>query len=116
MAVVKHKFNNLSRGMATMIFTAMASTPLAFLTTGIVGKITFYFLQRWSNWLINQGLVLANVGIDFVKTASQKKDYDQAIEEAIQKVLQTKHRLTKEEQDAIDEPVKRAFRRFVKLV
>ena len=116
MAKVKHDFNGIAKLTATLIFTAMASGPSSVLTTGFLGQVTLFFLKRFSNWLTNQGLAVLNIGVDAIKIAGQKKDFDQEMEKAIQKVLTTKRRLTKEEQDAIDEPVKRAFRKFVSFI
>lgn len=116
MAEVKYQFDGISKITATLLFTTIAASPMSFLTTGFIGKITFYLLKRISNWLANQGLAILNVGVDAIKIAQEKKAFDRAIEEAINKVLEAKHKLTKEEQDAIDDPVKKAFRKFVSFV
>lgn len=116
MAEAKYQFDGISKATATLLFTAMASGPLAFLTTGILGKITFFFLKKVGNWLANQGLALLNIGVDQIKISLEKRNFDRAMDEAIKKVMETNRRLTKEEQAEIDDPVKKAFREFASFV
>ncbi len=99
-----------------MIFTSMAGSPLAFLTHGFLGRITFFFLTKVGSWLANQGLALLNIGIDELRIAAQKDDYEKAIEEALKSVGEAKQKLTPAEIKAIDDKVKKAFRKFVYLV
>lgn len=116
MAEVKHQFDGIAKATATLLFTSMAAGPFAFLTGGFLGHITFFILKRFSNWLANQGLALLNIGVDAIKIAQEKKKFDEEIDKAIKAVLEAKRKLTKEEQAAIDEPVKKAFRKFVSFV
>ena len=116
MAEVKYEFPGLSKFNATLIFTAMASSPLAFLTTGFLGNITFFFLKKIGRWLANQGLALLNLGVDFLMVELEQRDFENAMDEAIAKVKASKGRLTKEQKEEIDAPVKNAFRRFASFV
>ena len=63
----------------------------------------------------SKGLVILNVGIDILMTAGEKDDFDETLEQAINQVLTSKKKLTKEEGEKIDGPVKDKFRKFVIL-
>lgn len=118
MAAEKYQFDGIASVSASFVLTAMAGSPLAFLTTGVLGKITFFFLQKIMNGLANNGLAVLNLGIDFLSVNFQERDFTEAMRAALiarDKIITTKGKLTKEEMDAIDAPVKEAFRRFARL-
>lgn len=118
MAYAKHKFDGIASVSATFAMTAMAGGPLAFLTTGFLGKITFFLLKKMMNGFTNNGLAVLNLGVDFLSTNFQERDFDEAMRAALiarDKIITKKGRLTKEEMDAIDLPVKNTFRKFVRL-
>ena len=112
----KYQFDGVSKFSAVMIFTSLASSPFAFLTTGILGKFTFFILEKISNWLANKGLILLNVGVNYIAVLNQQGDYDKTIEEAIKKVKDNPGRLTDAQKKAIDQPVIDSFKRFVSLI
>lgn len=116
MAESKHQFDGIGKFSATLIFTSMAGGPLAFLTTGWLGTITFFLLKKFGSWLANQGLALLNIGVDAIKLSIEKGAYDAAIEAAIKQVKETNRPLTVKEKREIDESVKRAFRKFAVFV
>ena len=119
MAEVKYQFDGIAAVSATMVFAAMAGGPLAFLTTGILGKITFFFLKKIMNGLANQGLAVLNLGIDFMAINFQQADYESAMDAAIKardEIIGKRGKLTIEEQREIDEKVKAAFRKFAPFV
>lgn len=117
MAPVKYKFNGVAKLSATLVFTALASQGWGVpLTTGIVGKFVFWLLTKHYNWMANQGLALANIGADLILVTMEQGDYDSAISDGLKKVLATKRKLTKEEVDAINAPVKAAARKFFSFV
>ncbi len=115
-SVAKHKLKGFGKAGALLVFTQLAGTPMFFLTTGVLGKITFFFLQKIMSGLASKGLVVLNVGVDLLATAGEKKKFDSAIEEALNKIKNSKKQLTMEEKNAIDEPVRKAFRKFASLV
>lgn len=115
MAEVKHDFDGIAGAGASLVFNALRGSGASFLTWGIFGSITFFVLKKLFNFLANQGLVILNLGADLVSTQVEKHKFDKALEEAIEKV-KNKQNLTKEEMDAIDEPVRAAFRKFVSFV
>lgn len=114
--MAKYTFDNISKFSATMMFTALASSPFAFLTNGFLGRVTFFTLKKLSNFLANKGLIIANIGVDYVSTLDQQKDLDTELEKAITIVANKKGRLTDEEKKRIDAPVMAAMRRFVSLI
>lgn len=116
MAEVKHKFDGIARFTATLVFTKMAGGPLAFLTTGVLGKVTFFFLTKGSNWLANQGLAVLNVGVNHILVSQQKDQFEKAINEALNKVQGTSNKLSPVEVAEIDDKVIRAFRNFAYFV
>lgn len=117
MAEIKYQFDGIAKFNATLIFTALSGTAWGgFLTSGFVGRLVFFFLTKFGNWLANQGLAMANIGVDIILTAHEKNQYEQVIGEAIKKVQSIKRPLTKEEISAIDDQVKRAARRFISFV
>jgi hypothetical protein len=117
MAEIKHQFDGIAKFNATLIFTALAANPpTAFLTTGVLGKVLFFILAKLGNIMANNGLALANIGVDMVQLAIQKNNYDSAMDAAIKQVLETKGPLSKEQKDAINAPVKEAFLKFISFV
>jgi len=118
MAEVKYQFDGIARLNATLLFAAMAASPVAFLTTGLLGKFVFMVLTHIGNWLANQGLALLNIGVDMIKIHFEKKDYDEAMEEALavkDMIIKTGRKLTPQEVEDIDGKVKNAFRKFAIL-
>lgn len=118
MAATKYQFDGISSVSASFVFTAMASGPLAFLTTGVLGQVTFFILKKVMNGLANNGLAVLNLGVDFISVNFQERDFNEAMRAALiarDKVITTKGKLSKEEMDAIDAPVKDAFRKFARL-
>jgi len=112
-AEVKNQFEGISKYNATMIFAALASNPnTTFMTTGFLGKLVFFFIEKFSTWLVNQGLALANIGLNKIFILQEKKDYNKAFDEAFNLILNTKEPLTKQQKDQIDEKIKAAFRKF----
>lgn len=117
MAEIKYQFDGIARFNATLIFTALASTGWgAPLTTGLLGKLVFFFLKKFGNWFANQGLALLNIGIDHIKIASEKSNYEQVFAEALAEVQANKNKLTPAQRKAIDDKVKRAARHFIHFV
>lgn len=116
MAVSKHDFGGIAKVTATLLMTLMATTPLAFLTRGFLGKVTFFFLRKVGNWLANQGLAVLNLGVDAIKIAQEKKTFDKELEKALKTVAESKGKLSPKEVKAIDDEVRRAFKRFAKFI
>lgn len=116
MAEVKYEFEGIAKFNAMLVFTALASGPYAYLTTGILGKFVFFVLKKIGNWIANQGLALANIGIEEIRNPILLDNYDSTMNDALNEVLRRKGRLTDEEKKAIDDKVKDAARNFIRFV
>lgn len=111
-AEVKYQFPGIAKFNALLLFTALGSSPAAFLTNGLLGKFVYFFLNRFGNWLANQGLALANMGVDALIISEQHGNYEQVMDEAFEEIKKKKGRLSPEERKKIDDKVKDAFREF----
>lgn len=107
----KYDFGGIGRASATLIFSLLVDSPLAFLTVGPVGQVTFYLLTKLFSHFANQGLVLFNIGISNVQTMAAQKDFDETMKEALDAV-KNKSALTDAEKKAIDDKVIAAFDKF----
>lgn len=116
MAASKYDFKGIKKLGATLIFTALASTPFAFLTNGLLGRVTFFLLERFTNWLANNGLILANVGIAFVKTNMEQSAFENAMAAALKEVKENEGKLSPAEIKAIDDKVIKTFDDFAVMV
>lgn len=113
MAEVKHDFPGIAKFNATLIFTALASSSgLAFLTTGVLGRITYKALEMFGNWLANQGLALGNIGYDNIVIAAQEFNYEQVFDTVLYEILKEKNPLSPEKRKELDDKVIIAFRKF----
>lgn len=116
MAETKYKFKGIAKFNAFLIFSAMSTGPLAFLTTGILGTITFKVLEMFGNWFANQGLALLNIGVDVLIVAVQENNYESVLNNAIKRVKNHKGPMPKELQKEIDNEVIDAVRDFIRMV
>lgn len=94
------------------MFSGLAASPLAWLTTGLVGKITFWFLTKFTEWLASNGLIILNIGVANVQTLIEKSAFDKTFEEAFKAIHGNPDRLTEEQKKSIDDKVISAFRKF----
>lgn len=116
MAEIKYKFKGIARFNAFLLFSAMSGGPLAFLTTGILGTITFKFLELVGNWFANQGLALLNIGVDAIMVAAEQNKYESVINRAIERVKNHKGPMPEKLKREIDNEVIDAVRDFIRFV
>lgn len=109
-------FPGISKFSATLIFTALASGSLAFLTKGVMGTITMFFLTKFSQWLSFKGITLLNVGADIVIIESEFSEFNSAMDEALERVRKSQGKLSDAQKKEIDEKVKASFRKFISFV
>lgn len=109
---MKYRFEGIGKLGATLMFSALAASPLAWLTNGLVGKIVFFLLTEFSMFLSNHGLIILNMAIADLKTLSEKKNFDGAFDDAFKEIHEKRERLTPEEKKRIDDKVISAFRDF----
>lgn len=72
-----------------------------------------YILEWIVEWLTNRGLLILNIGIIYVQGELDQAKFDQAMDEALEKAKAPD--LSIEQKRAIDEEVKKAFRRFARI-
>lgn len=108
----KYKFEGIGKASATATFVALASTPLAKLTQGFVGKILYALLTLFFSGLASVGLVVLNIGIAKVETLLEQKDFDGSFDEAFKIINAKGGKLTQQEIAEIDSKVIDAFRKF----
>ncbi len=111
----KYNFSGIKKVGARGITAALATTPYtAWLAGRGFAPLTNYLFEALCNWLANKGLIVLNIGIMVAETEFDQRAFDSALDEALLQVeLSKKDYLTPEEIKAIDDPVKKAFRRFV---
>lgn len=109
----KYNFKGIKSASALTVFTAFAASPfLSWTTNGLVGRLTILLLEAGCNWLANKGLVILNVGHDYLKGHIDQAGLESAMKAAIKRVHETKTKLTPEEVKAIDDEVIAAFDKF----
>lgn len=110
----KYKFDGIGQASATAAFLALAQSQ-PWLTTGVLGKLTYWFLTRAFSAAASAGLVLLNVGVAKVETLIEATEFDGSFDEAFKIINAKGSSLTKEEADAIDSKVIAAFRKFADM-
>lgn len=108
----KHEFTGIGSASATLTFVALAGSPLAFLTQGLLGKITHCILTQVYSRLASQGLVVLNIGVARVQTMAERKDFDGTFDEAFELINKRGGKLSDEEIKRIDSKVIDSLRKF----
>ncbi len=110
--VTKYQFKNIGKASAVATFAALAvSYPpfLAFSQT-FGGKCVFTVLCWLYTGLASIGVIVLNVGVDYIKTVAEKNQFDGTMESAIKSVEQGN--LTPQQGAAIDDSVIQAHNNF----
>lgn len=107
-----YDYSGIGKAEALLIFSALAASPAAWLTNGVLGKFTFWALSKFLTWLSGKGIMLLNVLVADVQTLAQKGDFDGSFDNAFAAIHGHPERLTPEQKAAIDKPVIDAFRKF----
>lgn len=115
----KHKLEGIGAVAAAAILAVLAANPsLAFLASGFVGKIVFWFLTKMFSRLASMGLVLLNVDAEKLLVAVDKIDFDgswETSEKLIDEIRKSGRDLSDEEIKTIDTEVIKQFRKFAKM-
>lgn len=79
------------------------------------GSFLDLFLELFSNWLANRGLILLNVGVDAIKGGEGQRGFDEAMDDAFEKITNAGgvEKLTPEQVKAIDDEVIKNARKLV---
>lgn len=107
-----YHYEGIGKAGALMLFGALAASPLSWLATGFLGRITFSILEMICTWLAGKGVILLNIAVADIQTISQKRDFDGSFRDAFTEIAGNPHRLSAEDRKRIDEKVKAAFRKF----
>lgn len=107
-----YDYSGIGKAEALLIFSALAASPAAWLTNGILGKIVFWSLSNFLTWLTGKGIMVLNVLVADVQTLGEKGDFDGSFDAAFAAIHEHPERLTPEQKTAIDKPVINAFRKF----
>lgn len=117
--VTKHKFEGIGETFAALVIAGVAANPTwTWLTAGFVGKVFFFGSKLVGMGLASIGLVVLNVGAAKIETVVLESNFDGSWESAqrlISKIRDSGRELTDAEKEAIDKPVRDAFRRFAKF-
>jgi hypothetical protein len=113
MLLQKHKLEGFGKLGATGIFLWL-STSAPGLTKGFWGQFIYYCLTKVFSAAASKGLVFLNVGIETIETLSEEKDFNGTMDEAF-RIINSKGSLTPEEIKAIDDKVKKSFRKFADM-
>jgi len=107
-----YQYEGIGKAGALVIFAWLASTPLVFLTNGILGKFVFFILTRFCAYLAGKGIMILNIAVADIQIVAQKNDFDGSFDEAFKEIHGQRDKLTPEQKKAIDDKVIRAFRKF----
>jgi hypothetical protein len=107
-----YDYSGIGKAEALLIFSALASSKLVFLTNGVFGKFTFQILWAACSWLATKEILLVNVVATDLQTLAQKGEFDGTFDDAFKKIHGQREKLSAEEKAAIDAPVRTAFRKF----
>lgn len=110
----KYNFQGIKKLGAAGLRLALASSPYTAWTLKF-GSITSFFLEWFSNWLANNGLMILNTGADYINGEFDQKRFDEAMDTAVSDIQKKggRENLTAEEKKAIDDEVIKAARKFV---
>jgi len=110
----KYDFKGIKKLGAAGLRVALASSPYtAWTLRG--GSLTDFFLEFFVNWAANNGLMLLNIGADFVGNELDQRAFDSAMDRAYSEIAlkQGRDKLTPEDKKRIDDEVINAGRRFI---
>lgn len=110
--MAKYDFVGIKKRGALAVFVALASSPIAWITQGIQGRLFLKVLEYVLNILANKGLIVLNVLHEEAASYWDQIAFERAYDEAIKKVRESKGRLTPEQVKEIDNEVIRKFDDF----
>jgi len=110
----KYDFKGIKQAGAAGLRLALAASPY---TAWLLKLSSFldFVLEFFANWLANNGLVLLNVGANYVNGELDQKQMDSAMDEAISEIKNKggKDKLTAQQKKEIDDEVIKAARKFL---
>ena len=107
-----YDYSGIGKAEALLIFSALAASPSAWLTNGLLGQFTFSFLCYFCTWLAGKEVMVLNVVATDIQTLVQQGGFDATFDEAFAAIQASKTQLTAAQKAAIDAPVMAAFNKF----
>lgn len=110
----KYDFKGIKKWGALGIESALSTVPwaAAIFKIPVIGTIARGTLELLVNWFANEGLLIINIGAIAIEGQWDQKGFDDAMNEALKKVQDTKGQLTDAQKKAIDDEVIKNFRKF----
>lgn len=109
----KYDFKGIKKYGAKGLIAALASTTWgAWVALPWVSPFFDLAFQFLANWLANKGLVMLNIAAIAVDGEWTQKDFDSAIDNALNQVAIPGSKLTPDQMKAIDDKVIQAFKKF----
>lgn len=110
----KYDFPGIKKLGAAGLRVALASSP----ATSWALKISWLIdpiLEFFVNWAANNGLIVLNIGADFISGELDQRGFDSAMDNAMKEIAakQGRDKLTPEEKKRIDDEVIKAARKLV---
>ena len=110
----KYDFPNIKKAGTVALRAVLASTSWGLsLIKSPFNPLIDLILGQLVEFLADKGLIIINIGVIYVDGHIDQKKFDEAFNIALEKVKIPN--LTPQEQEAIDEKVKNAFRDFARL-
>jgi hypothetical protein len=111
-----YRFEGIGEASAAVVMASLSANPTFIpITTGFIGKITFFTLKVVFMLLASLGLIVLNVGVAKVETIIDGNNFDESwdtAENIIRLIRESGKEITPAEAKAIDDPVIAAFRKF----
>lgn len=109
----KYDFRGIKRVGAAGIRSALSAFPA--LAPLLASPAVTALLEFFANWLANRGLVILNVGANFVDGEFDQKGFDAALDTALDEITQAggAEKLSAKRIKELDDAVIKAARKFV---
>lgn len=107
-----YDYSGIGKAEALLVFSAIATSQVAWLTAGFLGKVSFQLLWWACTWLANKEVLVMNLAATDIQILFQKGEFDASFDNAFKQIHASPNGLTPEQKAAIDAPVKAAFAKF----
>lgn len=107
-----YDYSGIGKAEALLIYSALAASSWAFLTTGFLGTVVFQLLTYICTQLANVEVLILNVAATDIQTLIGQGDFDATFDQAFKQIQANKDKLTTAQKAKIDAPVIAAFTKF----
>lgn len=111
----KYDFRGIKKLGAAGIRSALSSVPA--LAPFVSSRLTDLVLEFLTNWLANKGLVILNVGGNYLEGELDQKAFDREMDDAIREITAAggADALSPQRKKEIDDAVIRSARKFIRI-